>query len=100
MSRIIIIEGKRRGSRGYVGGDFIYLKTVEKEETTYLKSQVKTCRATAVVRNDSLTVKRAHNHQQPILEEIEDMMRLASVKGEAEGTLDGSSCSATYVLNC
>ena len=92
----ITFQGKRKESLYYHGGDYLYLKSMERGETTYLKCQVKTCQATAVVRDRILIQRRAHNHTQPSMQEIEDIKRLARVKDEAERTFDGPGCSQIY----
>ena len=96
MTNLITFQGKRKGSTYYHCGDYLYLKTMERGDTTYLKCQDKTCGATALVRDRILTERRAHNHTAPTLEELEDMRRLASVKDEAERTFEGPGCSTIY----
>ena len=95
-TKFITFQGRRKGSVYYHGGDFLYLKSMERGETTYLKCQVKTCPATAVVRDRTLIQRRAHNHAAPTLQELEDMRRLASVKDEAERAIEGPCCSTIY----
>ena len=92
----VTFQGKRKGSLYYHGGDYLYLKSMERGDTIYLKCQVKTCPATAVVRDRQLVQRRAHNHSAPSMQEIEDTKRLARVKDEAERTFDGPGCSQIY----
>ena len=95
-TNFITFQGRRGGSTYFHGGDYLYLKSMEKGETTYLKCQVKTCQATAVVRNRQLIERKAHNHAAPTIQELEDLRRLASVKDEAERTIEGPGCSQLY----
>ena len=94
--RFTKFEGKRKGSTYYYGGEFLYIKSAEKGEKLYLRCQDRTCRGTAVVEGTTLTTKKAHQHDPPTLQFIEDLRRLARVKEEAEGALDGPRCSTIY----
>ena len=89
-------EGKRKGSTYYCDGLYLYTKTVRKEDKVYLKCQVKTCGATAMVQGDVLTLNKYHSHGAPTRQSIEDTKRLSKVKEEAERTLDGPSTSQIY----
>ena len=92
----ITFQGKRKGSLYYHDGYYLYLGSMERGDTIYLKCQAKTCPATAVVRDRILAERRAHKHNQPIMTEIGDTKRLTRVKDEAERTFEGPGCSQIY----